>query len=48
MKIAGGQEAPAVACSIAWTAQQRLHKRYHRLIERGKLPQKAVVQSGVT
>jgi transposase len=40
------REAPAAACAIAWKAQQRLHRRYHRLIERGKLPQKAVVAVG--
>jgi transposase len=39
-------EAPAAACSIAWTAQQRLNKRYHRLTERGKLPQTTVVAMG--
>ena len=37
------REAPAVAVAIAWTAQVRLNKRYHRLTERGKLPQTTVV-----
>jgi transposase len=37
------REAPAAAVAIAWTAQVRLNKRYHRLTERGKLPQTTVV-----
>jgi transposase len=37
------EDAPAAACTIAWAAQQRLHRRYFRLIERGKAPQKAIV-----
>jgi transposase len=32
-----GAPAPAVAC--AWAAQQRLHRRYCRLLARGKRPQ---------
>ena len=40
------RDVSAAACAIAWTAQQRLHKRYHRLILRGKTPQKTVVAVG--
>jgi transposase len=37
------REAPAAACAIAWNAQQRLYKRYHRLVAKGKTPHKATV-----
>ena len=37
------REAPAAACAIAWNAQQRLYKRYHRLVAKGKPPHKATV-----
>lgn len=33
------REAPAAIIAQAWTAQQRLHRRYHRLAGRGKAPQ---------
>jgi transposase len=32
---------PPEVTAIAWTAQRRLHARFHRLVARGKLPQKA-------
>lgn len=31
---------------MAWKAQHRLHKRYHRLVGRGKCPQQAVTAIG--
>jgi transposase len=31
--------APSVVVAQAWTAQQRLHRRYHRLASRGKVKQ---------
>jgi transposase len=31
--------APAAVIAHAWTAQQRLHRRYHRLVGRGKVKQ---------
>ena len=34
--------APAAAIACAWTAQQRLHRRYHRLAARGKPHQHVV------
>jgi transposase len=34
---------PAAVIDIAWKAQQRLHKRFRRLVGRGKLKQEAVV-----
>jgi transposase len=34
---------PEAVKAHAWKAQQRLHRRYHRLVQRGKLPQQAVV-----
>lgn len=35
-------DASEAVRTIAWKAQQRLHKRYHRLIQRGKTPQTAI------
>jgi transposase len=34
---------PPAVVAISWKAQQRLHRRFRRLIHRGKLPQVAVV-----
>ena len=36
------REAPADAIAQAWTAQQRLHRRYHRLAARGKPTQQVI------
>lgn len=33
---------PEAVCAIAWKAQGRLHRRYQRLLSRGKRPQQAV------
>ena len=34
---------PAAVVEVAWTAQGRLHRRFRRLLGRGKLKQEAVV-----
>lgn len=34
---------PAAAVAIGWRAQQRLHRRYFRLVQRGKSSQQAIV-----
>ena len=36
------QGAPAAIVAQAWTAQQRLHRRYHRLAGRGKPHQQVI------
>lgn len=33
----------AAVCAVSWQAQQRLHKRFRRLLARGKLVQQAVI-----
>lgn len=38
--------APPQACAIAWNAQQRLNKRYRRLLARGKTSHQTVVAVG--
>ena len=40
------QEASEEVKEIAWKAQHRLHKRYHRLAAAGKTPQKIVTAVG--
>lgn len=37
------KETHPQVCTIAWSAQQRLHKRYRHLCARGKRPQQVVV-----
>jgi transposase len=37
------KETHPQVCTIAWSAQQRLHKRYRNLCARGKRPQQVVV-----
>jgi transposase len=39
-------DLPAAACAIAWNAQQRLNKRYHHLLARGKTGHQTVVAIG--
>jgi transposase len=36
------REAPAALVAQAWAAQQRLHRRYHRLAGRGKVKQQVI------
>jgi hypothetical protein len=40
------QTAPAPGCTIAWNAQQRLNKRYHHLLARGKTSHQTAVAVG--
>jgi transposase len=40
------QDLPAAAVAIAWNAQERLYKRYHRLLARGKPSPKICVAVG--
>jgi transposase len=40
------RDVPAQACNIAWNAQQRLNKRYHHLLARGKTSHQTVVAVG--
>jgi transposase len=39
-----GQPAPVIA--IAWKAQQRLYRRYHRLVQKGKTAPQAITAAG--
>jgi transposase len=40
------RDVPTQACNIAWNAQQRLNKRYHHLLARGKTSHQTVVAVG--